>query len=161
MSAQYLSTILDWFDTRMAAVTSEGANAVGGGFKASTYRVEPENEADCAAEGLYYLDTDEIGPQKRDWGTGENFWSARVTIQLGFFRGGGGDGSSRAATARAADDVMKVIDVCENPSYYNSGTTGIRRVVYEVPARRTARLKRFDLWEVTLTVEWRSDAITA
>jgi len=165
MSQQLVTAVLAQFDTNVALITSEAVNAIGGGFKASAYRFGVDKEPDSAAEGLYYLDMARVLPKARYWGTGENIWEGEVTVQLGYYRGGGDaggvdGGDRRAVMARANDDCMRLSDVCENPANYNQGTTGIRRIVY-TGHRRTYDLKKYEVWEVGFTVEWRSDAITS
>lgn len=161
MSAQYTSTMLAQFDTNVALVTTENANPAGGGFFKSGYRFTPEHEPDSGAEGLYYLDVQAVTPKERFWGTGENIWTGTVAVQLGYFRGGGdmNAGDRQGVLRNANDDCMKLGDVCENPANYNSTTTGIRRIVY-LGHRRAFDGKRFEVYEITFEVEWRSDAIT-
>ncbi len=164
MSVQYVTAMLAQFDTNIALVTNEAANPLGGGFKASSYRFSADKEPDSAAEGLYYLDVPRVAPKERYWGTGENIWVGTVTLQLGYYRGGGDaggvDGGDRRSVAvRANDDCMRVSDVCENPANYNRDTTGIRWVKY-TGHRRAFDLKKYEVWEVDFDVEWRSDLAT-
>ncbi len=164
MSVQYVTAMLAQFDTNIALVTNEAANPLGGGFKASGYRFSADKEPDSAAEGLYYLDVPRVAPKERYWGTGENIWVGTVTLQLGYYRGGGDaggvDGGDRRSVAvRANDDCMRVSDVCENPANYNRDTTGIRWVKY-TGHRRAFDLKKYEVWEVDFDVEWRSDLAT-
>ena len=162
MTASYASTMLAQFDTNITLVTSESVNVSGGGFKASGYRFTPDKEPDSATNGLYYLDLSSTTPKMRAFGTGENFWNAQLTVQIGFYRGGGdmGGGSRRQVLDTANDDCMKVGDVCENPLNYNSTVSGIRSVRY-TGHRRSFDLKSYEVWEVSFDVEWRSDVITS
>lgn len=165
MSQQLVTPILAQFDTNIALITSEAVNAQGGGFQASAYRFTPDKEPDSAAEGLYYLDVPSVKPKARYFGTGENIWTGSVTVQLGYYRGGGDAGGSdggdhRSVMARANDDCMRLSDVCENPANYNSPATGIRWIRYN-GHRRSYSLKKYEIWEVAFDVEWRSDLADA
>lgn len=159
----YATAMLSQFDTNMALVTSEAVNPSGGGWKASGYRFAPEKEPDSAIEGLYYLDLSETQPIQRSFGVGENLWVGVVTVQLGFYRGGGdaGGGDRRSVTASANDECMRVADVLSNPSNYDSGTSGLRRVIY-AGHRRAFDGKHGEIWEVRFDpVEWRQAVITS
>jgi hypothetical protein len=161
VSVQYITAVLAQFDVNIAAIANEVANPNGGGFKASAYRIGADKEPDSAAEGLYYLDMANTLPKERYWGTGENIWTGKLTVQLCYYRGGGDaggvdGGDRRSVAARANDDCMRLSDVCENPANYNRDTTGIRWIRY-TGHRRAYDLKNYEVWEVGFDVEWRSD----
>lgn len=163
MSQQLTGPLFDHFDAQIAAITTEEANVVGGGFRPSTYRMTPETEPDSGMDGLYFLDLNPVNPKGRDWGTGENIWSGTMTVQLGYLRGGGDQGGPavggdrRSVSVRANNDCMRVSDLCENPDAYIAG--GAIREVRYLGHGRSFTGKKTEVWTVRFSVEWRSDVI--
>ncbi len=158
MAAYYTSLVLAQFDTNLALVTTETPDA---GFKSSGYRFDLDKEPDSAIDGTYYLDIAQVDPHARNWGTGETISEVIVTVRVAYFRGGGdkNEGDRQGVLRNAADDAMRIADICENPSNYNAATTGIREIRYQ-GSRRTGELPRFEIWESRFWVQWRSDVIT-
>ncbi len=157
----YASSMLLQFDDNMLLVLR---NPTGRRFKPSRYRFTLDKEADSAVDGTYYLGINDAGPVQRWFGRGENVWRATVVVQLGFHRGGGDKGGHRGEDRRsvlgaAANDCMKVADVCSNPENYDSENSGIRRVTF-VRLERAFDLAHSEIWQVIFDVEWQSLVIT-
>lgn len=163
MSVQLTGPLFDHFDASVAAITTEEVNVAGGGFKPSGYRMTPDTEPDAGLDGLYYLDLNPVAPKGRSWGTGENIWAGTMTVQLGFFRGGGDlggavvGGDRRSVAVRANNDCMRVSDACENPDRYLPAAA-IREVRY-LGHGRSFTGKKTEVWTVRFSVEWRSDLV--
>lgn len=166
MSQQLTGPLFDHFDARIAAVTSEEVNLAGGGFKPSGYRMTPDNEPDSGADGLYYLDLNNVQTkQPPSFGTGEKIRIGTMMVQLGFFRGGGDQGGAaaggdrRTVSVRANNDCLRVADLCEDPGAYLAA--GAIREVRYLGHDRSFTGKKTEVWTVRFSVEWRSDAITS
>lgn len=159
MSAQYASTVLALFDTRIATITSETPD---GGFVKSAYRFDLEKEPDSAIDGLYYVDVMQIDPQNPQFGATETGWDAMIAVKVGYFRGGGDmDGGDRQTVTRAAaDDMQKLADVLGNTAYYDGANTGVRRIIFR-GAQRVQQTAAKDIWEARFFVNWRGSVITA
>lgn len=165
MSTQLTGPLFDHFDARVSSVTTEEVNLAGGGFRPSGYRMSPQSEPDGGMDGLYYLDLNPVAPKGRSWGTGENIWLGTMTVQLGYYRGGGDQGGPtvggdlKSVTVRANNDCMRVSDLCENPDAYLAG--GAIREVRYLGHGRSFTGKKTEVWTVRFSVEWRSDSITS
>lgn len=159
MATRRPSDVLAHFATRIGAITTETPDS---GFQVSAYRFSPSEEPDSAIDGLFFVDMPEIEKQAPTYGNAETIWNATVTVDVGYFRGGGDlDGGDRQSTLRnAADDMCRIGDVVADPSNYSGSTTGIRQIMFQ-SARRVVDAKAKEIWRATFFVQWQSDLITA
>lgn len=159
MAQQLASTILAQFATNIDAITSESTS---GGFKGSGYRLTLGEEPDSAIDGLYFVDMPEVLTQGPHFGNTEDIWEAHVTVEVGYYRGGGdlGGGDRQSVLRNAASDVQRIADVLTNPANYAQSTTGIREVRF-LGAERAIDKAHAEVWRVRFWCQWQSSLITA
>lgn len=159
MATENASDVLALFHTRIATITTESPDA---GFQASGYRLTLGQEPDGPIDGLYFVDVEAIQPQARTFGATECIWAMTVNVEVGYFLGGGDlDGGDRQTTTRnAANDVMRLADVVQNPTGYDGANTGVREIRF-LSAGRVVDAPHKQIWRATFWVQWRSDVVTA
>lgn len=154
------SDVARWVAARVATISS--ASSKSKKLVESTYRLALAEEPDAALDGRFYVDVSAIkGPaEMRHHGRREMTWQAQVIVEVGYYVGGGRDGrgSLQAVANRGADDGMVIADVVENPAFYDSARTGIRRAIFDPGggAKRIASQDNFEVWATAFIVEWRS-----
>lgn len=159
MAQELATNVLALFATRIDAITSE---SVADGFKASPYRLTLEKEPDGAVDGMYFVRVDAVRPHQRAFGNQENIWEADVTVEVGYYRGGGdwASGDRQSVMRNAADDCMRIADMVETPVDYDGTNTGVREIRFQ-GAERAQETPHKEIWTVRFWVQWRSDWVTA
>lgn len=153
-----VSGVLARFDASLALVTA-GTSTTGGASPACRFTLEKEPLP--LMDGRYFLDVEEIHPGPRNRSIGEAYWEMTVVMRVAYQRGGGdAAGGDRQSVMRdGLGDSRRFADVVENPTNYDSPTTGISEIRY-LGAVRAATFKRGEIWETRFFVRWRSDSYT-
>jgi hypothetical protein len=157
MAVQYLSTILDHFDTKLATITSAASGAA---FEAIDYRYPMDKQPTGAVQGKYALRAPAPKPERAEYGTGEVFRSVELAVELGYVQGGGdaNDGDARSVMELATTDAVNLSDTIENPNNdgYNRDVTGIREINF-LGAEMVRQAGEIVIWVARFRVIWRSD----
>jgi hypothetical protein len=155
MSQELATDVIALFQTRVDAITSESPAS---GFQVSPYRLTLEKESDGAVDGMYFVRVDAIRPHARSYGNQENIWEADVTIEVGYYRGGGdmAGGDRQSVMRNAADDAMRIADMVETPVNYDGSNTGVREIRF-LGAELFQQTAHKEVWAVRFWVQWRSD----
>lgn len=159
MATRTATNVLQLLADRMEAITSE---SVLGGFKASPYRFELDDEPASGVHGMFYIDMPDFGPHIAHMGNPESTFRGTVVVRVGYYRPGGDqcEGDRQSTLRNAAGDMQTIADVLGEPAQYSGSTSGLRKVIFQA-ASRIAETKDREIWEARFEVEWRSDLITA
>lgn len=155
-----ISTVLAQFDVNLALVAS--ASSTTGTLRPAGHRFTLEREPLPVHDGDYFLDVEAVSPGMRNRVAGEAYWEATVVVRVAYSRGGGdaAAGDRQSVMRDGLGDAMRLSDVVENPSTYDSSNTGISEVRY-LGATRAATFKRGEIWETRFLARWRSDSFTS
>ena len=132
------------------------------GFARASYRYPIELQAEGGADRRFTIDIEPAEQQRQVQATPENVRRLRVVVRVAYFRGGGdaggvSGGDRRSVNQRASRDMFELATALEVPEQYGSGTTGVRRVMFEDFAR-TVDGKRSEVWDLRMIAEWEAPA---